>query len=342
MVPDLGMALGPVRGYSARLFKGSFQTESCITEKSFHSNTAIIITIDHVSFWAVIDILMSSESILQPISLGAYADEILREEGSAWVQGVTSSGIFLHSQNEEILFLTNDPWRGPLTVNLSGSLPGSNLKVGIEVRLAYPQVKFPDFEINITKDTRVWQSDLIKFSHEDYQNITRNAQQLGSAVKFKGQFLPFCEVLNTAADPKINFMEKKARLRTWFSMRGIGEIHNIGKALERFLGSGGGLTPAGDDFIIGYLLVCSSLRLEDKPDFESLLAEAREKTTTLSANLIACAEQGSADERLIGALRFLLEGERDCSEVKKELLSYGSSSGIETLAGMLTAIFLQN
>jgi hypothetical protein len=59
----------------------------------------------------------------------------------------------------------------------------------------------------------------------------------------------------------------------------------------------------------------------------------------LSASLLACAAMGSADERLMHALGFLLEGKGNITKITEELLCYGSSSGIETLAGMVAALY---
>ena len=100
-------------------------------------------------------------------------------------------------------------------------------------------------------------------------------------------------------------------------------------------------SPAGDDFISGYLLVRSYQQSEKVGNVEQLIELAYQKTTSLSANLIACAAQGAADERLLNMLRFLATGEGDLEEIREELLSYGSSSGIDSLAGMLTALYLQ-
>ena len=91
------------------------------------------------------DIIMGSKPIIYSLSLGLCAKEILHNEESASMVGITSAGIFLRSEKGKIIFLTSSPWRGPLTINLSDGIKNNRLQAGIEVRLAYPRIFFPDF-----------------------------------------------------------------------------------------------------------------------------------------------------------------------------------------------------
>ena len=116
--------------------------------------------------------------------------------------------------------------------------------------------------------------------------------------------------------------------------------------LEGLLGLGGGLTPSGDDFICGYLLAVYYLMqrfdyLKTQNNVTNrLTSKAHAKTTSLSATLIRCAAQGKADERVLNALRWIAGGVGEIDKINKELQSYGSSSGVDTLAGMLAALLL--
>jgi hypothetical protein len=61
---------------------------------------------------------------------------------------------------------------------------------------------------------------------------------------------------------------------------------------------------------------------------------AYQRTTTLSANLIECAAQGEADERLISVVDGIMTGEPSVADCAKYILDWGSSSGIDALVGM--------
>ena len=68
-----------------------------------------------------------------------------------------------------------------------------------------------------------------------------------------------------------------------------------------------------------------------------LVAAAYERTTRLSANLIECAALGESDERLLNVVDCILTGSPPVAECLPELLTWGSSSGVDALAGMAVA-----
>jgi hypothetical protein len=106
------------------------------------------------------------------------------------------------------------------------------------------------------------------------------------------------------------------------------------------LGKGTGLTPAGDDVILGCLLALSrwgqvfSTSLDIRELGKSLIEQAYHRTTLLSANLIECAAGGQADERLVQALDGIITGQLSAEYCADLLLGWGHSSGLAALSGM--------
>jgi hypothetical protein len=115
--------------------------------------------------------------------------------------------------------------------------------------------------------------------------------------------------------------------------------------LGQLLGCGRGLTPSGDDLVLGLLLVANrwgvaGLQGEALARLNAEVVDAaRQRTTTLSACLIECAAQGEADERLLAAADYLFSGAGDASKVVDELLTWGASSGLDALVGMAVVIY---
>jgi len=118
--------------------------------------------------------------------------------------------------------------------------------------------------------------------------------------------------------------------------------------LTSLLGLGRGLTPAGDDFLVGFLLASfyfykNAALIVNEPNInQQIAAEVQKRTTTLSAALIQCAALGEGDERLLDALRWIAQGDTTIAHARASLLSYGSSSGVDALAGMLTALYMHD
>jgi hypothetical protein len=110
---------------------------------------------------------------------------------------------------------------------------------------------------------------------------------------------------------------------------------------------GEGLTPSGDDFVVGLLLVLNRWKnmrnfASDLQQLNLLVTEAAyRKTTTLSANLIECATFGESDERLLNVVDCVLTGKPQESECVSCLLELGASSGVDILVGMAVAFTWQ-
>ncbi len=122
------------------------------------------------------------------------------------------------------------------------------------------------------------------------------------------------------------------------------DLDGIFSALTPFLGLGAGLTPSGDDMILGLLLAYRRWGTVLKTAFDlaklndRLNQAASQKTTLLSANLITCASQGQADERLIHALDGIMVGSPAPDQCAQDLANWGNSSGCDALVGMALAI----
>jgi hypothetical protein len=87
--------------------------------------------------------------------------------------------------------------------------------------------------------------------------------------------------------------------------------------LERLAGRGPGLTPLGDDIVIGYA-AASALNGASHPDVAALAARTARRTTRLSATLLHLAAVGAVPD---AAHSLLLDGDPE------PLFRFGASSG---------------
>jgi hypothetical protein len=107
---------------------------------------------------------------------------------------------------------------------------------------------------------------------------------------------------------------------------------------------GSGLTPSGDDLVAGCILALARWGswlfpgLPVAAHAPQLLPLAYQTTTTLSANLIECACQGQADERLLLALDGILCAASPPSACAAALSAWGNTSGRDALTGMALVI----
>lgn len=115
---------------------------------------------------------------------------------------------------------------------------------------------------------------------------------------------------------------------------------------ERLIGWGEGLTPAGDDFLIG---VCAGLdalidgdaaRQACRDSIGAAMCTASGRTTTISAHYLRLAAGGHYQERLLDARDALL---CDASPQRRDVAlrtacTVGASSGTDSVAGLLAAL----
>lgn len=103
-------------------------------------------------------------------------------------------------------------------------------------------------------------------------------------------------------------------------------------------GLGGGLTPAGDDFIMGALLGLGSIVLSETSSriAETILSIAIPRTNSLSAAWLQAAAKGETHETWRSFFEAIDEGSREKMEAAAiKILDIGHSSGADAMAGFL-------
>ena len=115
-----------------------------------------------------------------------------------------------------------------------------------------------------------------------------------------------------------------------------GDLARLQEGATRLAGLGSGLTPAGDDFLIGVML-WAWLAHSAPCDFcRTIIEAAAPRTTLLSAAFLRSAARGECSAAWHRWLTVLASGPDDELDAATRLvLSYGATSGADTLAGLL-------
>jgi hypothetical protein len=101
-------------------------------------------------------------------------------------------------------------------------------------------------------------------------------------------------------------------------------------------GLGNGLTPAGDDFLMGVMLWAWLTHPTPGSFCRTLLQATVSRTTTLSAAFLRAAARGECSVSWHALLAALSEGtEAEITAAVQEVLACGATSGADTLAGFL-------
>jgi hypothetical protein len=117
----------------------------------------------------------------------------------------------------------------------------------------------------------------------------------------------------------------------------------LAEASEEVAGLGEGLTPSGDDWLVGCLAALHFHREHggDGPPLEMLMDVARQagaKTSAFSGFLIQCSAKGLVSEPVSTWLAAAFEGRaQDAVHAAKAVAAFGHSSGMDCLAGLIAS-----
>lgn len=295
----------------------------------------------------------SKQRILKTSSVGVIASEILSRDQEARVFGKTSKGIFIKTSGKWLIFLSFEQFRGPLTITFDKIDPTLGLVSARDpIQIASQSIFIPAIEATIPiTGGEIWQpllpTVLPLSAFERHGRLVECAREIMSKKNGEGlgSLIPSVLGLSKTHRPHktiTNFdLSYLQRLQNHVRNRAATQLAG---QLAAILGSGPGLTPSADDFIVGLLLSLNRWRnlswtADDLRDLNLMVVEAAyKKTTTLSANLIECATLRLADERLINALDWIVTGIAREPDIVAHLLGWGNSSGMDTFVGMAVAL----
>jgi len=115
-----------------------------------------------------------------------------------------------------------------------------------------------------------------------------------------------------------------------------GDLAQLRQGTIQLTGLGSGLTPAGDDFLVGVMLWAWLAHPTPRSFCRVIVEAAAPRTTTLSAAFLRAAARGECDaawHQLLAVLGTASDGE--LTPAIQGVLAHGATSGADTLAGFL-------
>jgi hypothetical protein len=295
----------------------------------------------------------SNHRLIETTSIGSIALEKLSKDQDARVSGRTSKGIFIQTPAKWLVFLSFEKFKGPLTITLDKLDPILQLVSGGDpVRIASQSIFLPSLDTRIPiADSAVWQPPpppaprlAGSESHEKLVDFAKEIMSKKNGAGLGDLIPPLLGLPNTRPPLETINQIDWAYIQQLQNCIRNREAAPLARLLSTILGSGPGLTPSADDFIVGLLLALNRWQFPLWPagsltDLNHQIVDAAyEKTTTLSANLIECAALKLADERLINALDWIVTGVAREPQIIAHLLGWGNSSGAYTFTGMAATL----
>jgi len=284
-------------------------------------------------------------------TIGKAALHACRTHPSGNVIGRTSHGDFLRLGEDAVIFLSNETFRGPLSLNFQ-QVPGvcEGLQNGDAILTRQDGIYFPDYDWLLTfPGSGGWTAALPANRPILAGGVLSRLKSVATALLEQKSPSLISENLYgwlEISQPEPLLSGVALSLDRFHKAVESSRDEDILDYLEPIIGRGDGLTPSGDDCILGILLTYG--RWAD-PFFQTidlnriiprLFESIRTKTTLLSSSLIRSAWEGQADERLVLALDGIVTGDIEVKQIAEWLASWGNHSGSDALTGMALLLSL--
>ncbi len=261
------------------------------------------------------------------ISLPAW--RWLQETQQAVVHSVFDQACNLRNEREEWLSLALPASGiGPFTIVVTLLAGGFRhwLAPGMPASITRHTLALPPLSIHLA-GAALWESC------PDWQGVP--PQALAAALARLPAWLPPCSLTQT---PYVATAQKaQAALQAGFQQ---GDLAACCHGAQQLGGVGPGLTPAGDDFLLGVMaalwLVWPAARA--RLFNQAIAAAAGPRTTSLSAAWLAAAAVGNVSSHWHQLLPALSAGQPDALKAAVDaIVTIGASSGADALAGFVWA-----
>ena len=212
---------------------------------------------------------------------GKISRALLASSRHGIITGTTSRGIFIRLDTDWIVFLSYESFHGPLTLNLSGELSVlKGVKVNHKVMTEGGKIQIPSTEVEVDfSNAETWEAphppDVFLPAGDRAGALKTVAGLILSQNKEPGLYL----VLNDLLGLEMGGLQPLPRHFERVDCIGLlqllktGDLDGILAALTPLSGLGAGLTPAGDDMLLGLLLAYQPLGISVKTFFRCGEAE---------------------------------------------------------------------
>lgn len=287
-------------------------------------------------------------------------EELFRQRGKVFNSFAHVCNLRL-AKDRGLAILDKQVLLAPYHIQLAGSLnlqQELELAPGLEVYVEEEAVFFPARRIMVDLSrAEVWSSKLSayqpgieKFAGRRWRRFLRQkAQELMTYLQEKGHNQGFGG-LNLLWHNLWNGIQLE--MENYLLQRGYTHIRKMQQegidkdSLSKIVGLGPGLTPAGDDFITGWLsaeyFLQGGMRADSKEDnlLTGLIANLDEidlfkVTTFVSSMQLKAAARGHFNKYLINFYGALLQNDSDLYDAVDTLLGVGSTSGTDILTGII-------
>lgn len=261
------------------------------------------------------------------------------------------------SAGEIIALVSPAIGNGPVNIVIEENSAFEHLKPGLLALFSYDQIVLGDLLVVLLSGAQVWNPAVnwVGLARQQWKlrdNLAALCSWLSQKCITNGLL---ALVLDGGKEPEVNPHSRLDRTFLALARQGIkslrralqkGDRLGIGTSVALLAGLGPGLTPAGDDYLVGLmagLRVWPGLSpLSPEEACQIIFAATEGKTTLLSRAFLYNAREGLFGESWHELLAELASGEAiGIQQATRRILSAGATSGAAALAGFLSPYLWQ-
>ncbi len=240
-------------------------------------------------------------------------------------------------ENELISVVTREKLNGPnrILLKLSEAEDFVTLEIreGMKVKGNRQEVKIDGGRLSISLEkAERWSPESKRGGSTPCSQIKDNLSSLKKSLLIEREGDRISQALRTRTQELITSIKEK-------------DLPKVSENIKRLIGFGKGLTPSGDDFLVGFI---ASLHFLDSSKFKYFSREIRrmislkkERTTFLSGKFLEYACQGKFSETILSLIKTIFSRNREeVEETTKRCLDFGATSGRDTVLGILSGLSL--
>lgn len=275
---------------------------------------------------------------LRAISLSRPIYEFLRTPHTGTVLATFVRSCYLDLDGQIVVVVLPDLLNGPLNlvVAADSGFTFDSLPVGAPVSGSPLFIRVGDaVEISLEQSS-VWNPAVAGWDHTNLSRIRANLRMVSSLVQTEAPDGSFAAYFHDPARLPARAIEAMKLLEGGLAQP---SVELVEAAARQLAGLGGGLTPSGDDVLVGTLICLTVLPGGDhRAPRGAILAATQGRTTRISAAYLASASRGEAGEAWHDLMRSLAESDRTAVEsATRGVIAFGETSGADMLAGFLLA-----
>lgn len=279
---------------------------------------------------------VSSIARLRSVSISKPVHAFLQVPRAGTVLATFSRSCYLDFEGRIVAVVLPDLLNGPLNLVVAAHVGFAfdELPQGASVWTSPGAVYIGGVAEIAIHDAPTWNPELTMWHRLALSRIRANLRIVGSVLRAEAPEGSFAVYLN---DPAALAARPARAMKLLEEGLEGPSADRVAAAAQQLAGLGAGLTPSGDDVLVGILISLSVLPDDGQHEIrDAIVSAASGRTTRISEAYLAAAARGEAGEAWHTLLRSLKESnDAEIQSATRRVMAFGETSGADMLTGFV-------